>query len=100
MDSMHHNESPALPPEFESLLELVAEQPEHVRAMWRYALVLMMIDDEKARIIESYQVGDVLHLTVQTRTGDRFEIERPVMSEEAEQLLLEQIRRVVEEEAD
>lgn len=40
-----------LPREFDSLPAELAEQPEPVRAIWRYALVLMMIDDEKARVI-------------------------------------------------
>lgn len=37
-----------LPPEFDPLLAELAEQPEHVREMFRYALVLVMVDDEKA----------------------------------------------------
>lgn len=41
-----------LPPEFAPLLDEVASAPENVRAMWKYAIVLMMIDDEKARVLE------------------------------------------------
>lgn len=42
--------------------------------------MLMMIDDEKARVVESLQGGETLHLIVQTVAGDRYEIMRPVMS--------------------
>lgn len=87
-----------LPAEFDELLELVVAQPEHVRAMWRYALVLMMIDDEKARVVETHRDGETLHLIVQTVAGERFGILRPEMSEETEHLLLEQVRQIVEEE--
>lgn len=88
-----------LPPEFDAILNQVAEQPEDVRAVWRYALVLMLLDDEKARVIESREDGGKLHLIVQTVNGERFEIERPPISEETEQLLLEQVRAIVKEES-
>ncbi len=38
-----------LPPEFEHLADLISKQPPGVRDMFRCALVLAMIDDEKAR---------------------------------------------------
>lgn len=88
-----------LPPEFQPLLVELAAQPENVHAMWRYAVVLMMIDDEKARVIETRQQGDETHLTVQTLAGERFSIARPAMSEETERVLLEQIRAIVEDES-
>lgn len=87
------------PPEFDSLLDTLAEQPEHVREMWQYAMVLMMIDDEKARVIETHQDGDRLHLVVQTVAGERFSVMRPPMSEELERQLLEQIRKIVSDES-
>lgn len=85
--------NPNLPPEFDVLLQIVTVQPEPVRAMWKYALVLVMIDDEKAHVVGAHQDGDTLHLIVQTVAGDRFEVERPRISEEVEQMLLEQIRQ-------
>lgn len=63
--------------------------------MWRYALVLMMIDDERARVIESHQDGEVWRFRIQTRAGDIFEVIRPEMSEQTERQLLEQIREIV-----
>lgn len=89
-----------LPPEFQPLLDELAVQPDHVRAMWQYALVLMMIDDEKARVIDSTWDGEQLSLNVQTVTGERFTIVRPSTSEETERVLLEQIRSIVEEDCD
>ena len=87
-----------LPPEFQPLLAELAAAPEDVRAMWRYAIVLMMIDDEKARVVRTQGDGEHFFLFVQTLNGEQFEIERPPMSEEMERLLLEQIRAIVEEE--
>lgn len=81
-----------LPPEFQPLLDELADTPENVKAMWRYAIALLLIDDEKARILETREEGDTQHLTVETISGDRFEVVRPPMSEAVEQELLEQLR--------
>lgn len=89
----------ALPAEYHSILEQVADQPANTRTMWRYALVLLMIHDEKARFVETRLDGETLHLAVETLDGKRFSITRPPMSEEAEQILLEQIRELVGQEA-
>lgn len=87
-----------LPPEFQPLLSELARQPQNVRALWRYAIVLLLIDDEKARVVDSQWNGENLHLIVQTVAGERFSIVHPAMSEETEKLLLERIREIVEEE--
>jgi hypothetical protein len=54
-----------LPPEFDPLLAELAEQPEHAREMWRYAIVLMMIEDEKARVRD----GTIEALTIEPEGG-------------------------------
>lgn len=84
----------SLPPEFQPLLDELAEAPENVRLMWRYAITLLMIDDEKARVVGMRQEEATEIITVQTVTGDKFEVVRPPMSEETERLLLEQLRSI------
>ena len=44
-------ESIDLPPEIEQVAELLSLQRPEVRDLFRYALVLAMIDDEKAHVI-------------------------------------------------
>ena len=44
-------DQPDLPPELQYVAELLDQQPSAVRELFRYALVLAMIDDEKARVI-------------------------------------------------
>lgn len=66
--------------------------------MFRYALVLMMIDDEKARVMGTRNENGDEFIAVRTVAGDGFEIERPAMSEETEKILLEQIREIVMDE--
>jgi hypothetical protein len=65
-----------LPPEIEQVAELLSQQRPEVRDLFRYALVLAMIDDEKARVIRT-RVGEEREwLTVETVAGDVFEIAR------------------------
>jgi hypothetical protein len=86
-----------LPRESAPLLAALVEQPAHVREMWRYALVLMMIDDEKATAVETRGEDGRTWLTVRTLAGDEFQVVRPQISEDIERKLLEQVRRIVEE---
>jgi hypothetical protein len=44
-------ESIDLPPELQHIADLLSEQPPEVRDLFRYALVLAMIDDEKMQVI-------------------------------------------------
>lgn len=83
-----------LPYEFGPFLADLSHQSEAVRSMWRYAIALMLIDDEKARIVGMSDENGRVMLQVETLAGDKFWIERPVMSEETEKLLLEQIREL------
>lgn len=75
------------------------ESPE-VRAVMRYALVLLMIDDEKARELETRTVNDQQIIRVRTVNGEEFEIERPAMSAAIEKLPLERVREIVEGKAE
>ncbi len=81
-----------LPPELERLADLLSEQPPEVRDLFRYALVLAMIDDEKARVIGTRVEEEREWLTVETVAGDVFEIRRPAISEEVEAQLMGQVR--------
>jgi hypothetical protein len=89
----------ALPPEIQHVADLLSRQRPEVRDLFLYALVLTMIDDEKAHII-STRVEVREWLTVQTIAGDVFEIVRPRISEEVEAQLMSQVRAIVADEDD
>ncbi len=61
--------------------------------LWRYALALKLVNDEGAQIVSRCQEGEQLRLLVQTCAGERFEVLSPKLSYEAEQLLLEEVRK-------
>ncbi len=73
-----------LPPEFERLAALLCGQPPQLRDLFGHALVLAMIDDEKAHITKTRVEGDHEYLTVQTIAGDVIEILRPPITMETE----------------
>lgn len=88
-----------LPPKWQDVAELLSEQPPAVREMFRYAIVLAMIDDEKARVTSKRTSDNQEWLTVQTIAGDVFEIERPSISEKLEAELMTQVRAIIEEDS-
>lgn len=77
-----------LPPEIGQVAELLSQQRPEVRDLYRYALVLAMIDDEKAWVTGTRLVDNQEYLTVRTIAGDVFEIIRPPISEEVEARLM------------
>ena len=89
-----------LRPEIEQVADLLGKQRPEVRDLFRYALVLAMIDDEKARITNSRVEGNREYATVKTIAGDVFEIMRPEISEEIESQLMRQVRAIIAVEGD
>jgi hypothetical protein len=89
-----------LPAEIDQVADLLSKQRPEVRDLFRYALVLAMIDDEKAHVIGTREEEDREWLTVETIAGDVFEIERPPISEEVESVLMSEVRAIVADEDD
>ena len=87
-----------LPPEFERLADLLSEQLPEVRDLFRYALVLAMIDDEEARVIGNRAENGQEWLTIKTLVGEVFEIMRPPISEVVEGQLMEEVRAIIKDE--
>jgi hypothetical protein len=88
-----------LPPEVERVAEILSTQPPQVREVFRFALVLMMRDDEKARIVSRRTVDGREYLAIVTIAGDEFEIVRPEISADLEQQLREQVRAIMDQDA-
>jgi hypothetical protein len=87
------------PPDFERLADLLCEQLAAARDLFRYALVLAMIDDGKAHITGTRIDGDREYLTVQTIAGEVFEIMQPLISDEVEAELNNHVRAIIREDS-
>ena len=59
-----------LPPEFQDVLDAVSAERPEVQALWRYAMVLMMIDDEKAWVIATRVEDGQELIAVRTVVGE------------------------------
>ncbi len=81
-----------LPPEFQQIADLIAQQVPKVRDLFRYALVLAMLADEKARVIGTREENGQEWLAVRTIGGYVFELPRPALSEQEEAELMEVMR--------
>ena len=69
------------------------EQTEDAQELFRYALWMLMIEDDKAQIIETHQVDNLECLTVESLAGDVFDILKPQVRED----LLGKIRSLARE---
>jgi hypothetical protein len=87
-----------LPPEIEQVADLRSKQRPEVCDLFRFALVLAMIDDEKARVIGTRVDEGREWLTVETLAGDAFEIARPPISEDVEAELMRHVRGIIMDE--
>jgi hypothetical protein len=59
-------ELPELPPEFAMLFRIVDAQAPNVREMFQDALTMLIVEDDKAKIVEQHAVGIREHLTLRT----------------------------------
>lgn len=75
-------ESLNLPKELQDLAEMIDRQPASVRELFQYALVMLMVEDGKAEIIETKEVEGRTELTIRTRAIEIFQIMKPEASEE------------------
>lgn len=71
-----------LPPEIEQVAELLSKERPGVRELLRYAIVLAMIDHEKAWVIGTRTENGQEWLTIKTIADDVFKAMRPSISEE------------------
>ncbi len=69
-----------------------------MRDLFRYCLILALIDDEKARVIGTWVEDGQEWLTIETVAGDVFEILQPPISEEVEAQLIRHVRAIIAEE--
>lgn|GEM_PF-4566593 len=85
------NDSLDVPHEFQKMLDLLSMAPKTVWEIFRYALVLLLINDEKAWVVESHVDGDTLHIIVETVEGKRFDVVKPYLSAKVETILFKWI---------
>lgn len=75
-------ESHNLPDELQDFAEMLDKQPANVRELFHYALVMLMVEDGKAEVIERQEIDGRTELTIRTSAIEIFQIMKPEVSEE------------------
>lgn len=91
-------ESNKLPAEFQAIADAVDAESPQLREMFHYALALVMIDDEQARIIGMRMDGEKEYITLEIIGGERFEIVRPSISSELQAELRARVQKIMDED--
>ena len=88
-----------LPPDLQRIADQVDAEPPHDREAVHYLLALMMmVDDERAKITQMRTHEGRTFLKIEAVTGERFEIVRPEISAEQEAELREQLWEILQED--
>lgn len=83
------SQSKDLPRDLQNFADALDAQTEDVRELIHYALVMLLVEDGKAEIIDRRIVDGREELTIRTIAIEIFTIMKPTLSEE----LLEELRR-------
>ncbi len=88
---------PNLTPDLALLARLIDTQLPEVRESFQYALVMLLIEDRKAEIIERRMIDLREWLTIRTVGGELFDIVKPTVSEARLAELLQMAKEVLAE---
>ena len=83
------------PYDFSALASLLDAQPEPVRTMFQYCLALAMVEMGKGRLVGRIPGESGPICTFETVKGEHFCLERPPMSEEQEEQVIEELRKIL-----
>jgi hypothetical protein len=89
-----------LPPELRRVADLLSEQPPQVRDLFRYLLVMSMVDEHKAKIVGARAMRGRHYLRIKTNAGAVFQILRPPISLATELQMREEVKAIIAERDD
>lgn len=84
-----------IPREFLPLLHAFALKGQERIELWCYALVLLMLDEEQVRLVNTHVEAGREWATLRIIGGEEFDVVKPPLSEEQEQQLLDGVRHIV-----
>ena len=87
-----------LPPDLAMLARIVDGQTPDVRELFHYALVMLLVEDAKAQIIEQHAIDARQWLTIRTVAGELFSIVKPHVIDARLAELQEMARQVLRED--
>jgi hypothetical protein len=92
----HSKKKGYIPREFAPLIDAYALDSEQRIELWCYAIALLMIDEERVRLIGTREISGRTWVTLQIPNGEEFDLVKPALTEATERQLLEGVREIVE----
>ena len=89
-----------IPPKWHDVADMLSEQPQEVRELSRYLLVMSMVDKHKAKIVGACAMRGRHYLRIETNAGEAFWILRPPISMATELQMREELKTIIEERND
>ncbi|MBE7553147.1 MAG: hypothetical protein HS126_18900 [Anaerolineales bacterium] len=89
-----------LPPELRQFATLLDAQPGPIQSAFQYALCLLMVESGKIRLVETLPGENGATCIFETLTEESFTfgVTKPPVSPEAEAMLVEQLRAILDED--
>jgi hypothetical protein len=87
-----------LPPQLQQFASFLDAQPGNIQVAFQYCIALLMVEAGKAKLVSTEPSENGAVCTFETIAGDIFSINRPVISEDEEAVLIEQLKVILEED--
>jgi hypothetical protein len=89
----------SIPPELEMLSRIIDAQSPAVRELFQYALIMLMVENGKAAVIDRRVIDAREYLTFKTSADESFTIVKPEVSPELLERMREMAREVLREDS-
>ncbi len=87
-------ESTDSPPHLQHFANVLSEQPQTVRNLFCYLLVMSMVDQHGAKIVRALRMGGRHYLRIDTKAGEVFWMLRPPISMETELRMQQEVKAI------
>lgn len=89
----------SIPPELEMLSRIIDAQSPAARELFRYALIMLMVENGKAAVIDRRVIDAREYLTFKTSADESFTIVKPDVSPDLLERMREMAREVLREDS-
>jgi hypothetical protein len=93
-------EAIGIPPKWQHVADPLSEQPPQVCDLFRYLLVMSMVDEHKAKIVGARAMRGRHYLRIKTNAGNALWTLRPLISMATELRIREEVKAIIEERDD
>lgn len=87
-----------LPPALQMYARFLDGQSPAARELFQYAIAVLLIEQDQAKVIERHVIDERAHLTLRTLAGDSFTIVIPNVDKELLAEMIDQARDILREE--